>query len=74
MNYWIKAIIEECKKEYKLDLPMEIRLKEENDRLRQRQLLREDEIKDLRFGVVHNLFSQGSSEQDQADDNSIVKG
>ena len=74
MNYWIKAIIEECKKEYKLDLPMEIRLKEENDRLRQRQLLREDEIKDLRFGVVHNLFSQGSSEQDKTDDNSIVKG
>ena len=74
MNYWIKAIIEECKKEYKLDLPMEIRLKEENDRLRQRQLLREDEIKDLRFGVVHNLFSQGSSEQDKANDNSIVKG
>ena len=53
---------------------MEIRLKEENDRLRQRQLLREDEIKDLRFGVVHNLFSQGSSEQDKANDNSIVKG
>ena len=32
---------------------MEIRLKEENDRLRQRQMLREDEIKDLRFWVVH---------------------
>ena len=54
---------------------MEIRLKEENDRLRQRQMLREDEIKDLRFWVVQypSMKSVHFSWWDDADD-SFVKG
>ena len=74
MNYLLKAIIEDCKKEYKLDLPMEIRLKEENDRLRQRQMLRDDEIKDLRIGLVYCYVRGRPNGFDNSINDSIVKG
>ena len=46
--YLIKTIVEQAKTTKKQATVDDNKLKDENDRLRQRQLLKEDEIKDLR--------------------------